>query len=516
MGASVIFLEMSTKSTSRRARRRSRPVSSGQDWDRRHLPGLQLHESEKLLVGFLGFLLLFLPWALGSTLVLPQAIALCIAILSLGAALLPRHGETHTVTSGGQFRRLLSFPVFWFGLLFLGLLSIQGFNTSHLVEGTEEFRFLTEQESLSFLPTGIAALFTESNAFRSLVIAATPFFGICAAWIGLTRRKSIHLLLTLLAVNGLAIAALAFHQVAKGQALVLWFYEPPASIFFGPFLFHWQAAAFLTVVMAAVVGMAAHHYARARRSFRRSNPSGLFIFIALALMLISIFSSSRAAAAISGGMLAAFVAHIGYRELTAETFLSRKIFVAVSGVVLVAIGMLIVGNVASNYLEQRELNRKVSAPIASFENWEASRAISLSLFKEKPLFGWGGGSFPHLYQDVAEREEIENAPETLEAEYAASDWFRMLAEFGIVGSLLLLLPFLYLLKHFFRAHTFQNPLIGFLLLGVASGSILILGSPLLQNSAFTTTWLLLLTFGAVLIRVESAAKSRAEMRESDT
>ena len=506
---------MSTKSSSRRrSRRKTRLISSGQDWDRRHLPGRQLHESEKLLVGALSLLVIYLPWALGSTHVLAQSIALCIAVLCFGAAILPRQGDTHSITSKGQFRRVFSFPVFWFGLLFLGYLTIQGFNSSHLVEGTEEFRYLTEKEPISWLPSGLAAPFAESNPFRSMLIAAIPFFAICAAWVGLTRRKSVHLLLTILSVNGLMIAAIVFYKIAKGQGKILWFYEPPTSSFLGPFLHHWQGAGYLVIVMAAAVGMAAQHFARARRSFHRSNPSGLFTFVGLALMLISIFSASRLSATLCGGLMGGFLAHIIYRELSADALFSRRAFLVVSGTVLTIIGMVVIGKVSANYTDQQALNRKVTAPIASYEEWSASNSLALSLFQEKPVLGWGGGSFRHLHKEHANDGDGEElAARSLEAEYAASDWFRMLAEFGIVGSLLLLLPFLYLLKQFFRKQAFENPLAGFLLAGVACGLVLCLASPLLQNAAFVTTWLLLLTFGGVLVRVETAAKSRSEMED---
>lgn len=167
------------------ARRRSptarKPIPTSTDWERRHIPSPQLHESEKLLVGILAFLLVFLPWALGSTYLVAQAMACFIALTALGAALLPRHGNTRSITSGGQIKRLFSFPVFWLGSLLLLYISIQGFNTAWKVEGTDDFRILAESSHQPWLPAGVAA--GESGPFQSLLIFGTPLLAVCAAWV---------------------------------------------------------------------------------------------------------------------------------------------------------------------------------------------------------------------------------------------------------------------------------------------------------------------------------------------
>jgi hypothetical protein len=506
---SLSHVVMVSKTSKRRSKRTQKPVVSSEDWDRRHLPTVQLHESEKLLVGLLALLLLIMPWALGSTHLAAQAVACFLAAASLGAALLPRHGNTHTVTSGGQARRLFSFPVFWFGALLLLYVTVQGFNTSWKVEGTEGFRWLTESNHISWLPSGLAA--PEAGPFSWLLLLATPFLAVCAAWIGLTRRKAVIILLGATAINGFFLAAIGFFQIAKSKTEILWFYEPPTNVFLSTFPFHWQGAAYLTILVAIAAGLATHHYARARRTFRRSNPSGLFLFIGLVLMLIVIFSFSRAAAGLAGGIMAAFLAHIAYRELTIDAPLSRKIFLASLALVVVGIGGAIAGNVAQSYLEREAGRDRVdSAAFAGEGSWAATREAGTILFQERRFYGWGAGSFPHLYKEAGQREEVEGIPASLAAEYSASDWIRFPAELGIAGSLLLLLAAGYLLKHYCHLRTLQSPLIGFLLLGVLAGLILALGSPIFSNAAVLTLWSLTLAFGAILTRIEAATRSRTD------
>src|SRR5690606_20632176 len=261
-------------------------------------------------------------------------------------------------------------------------LAIQCFNAAWTLEGTAGFRYLAEADHISWLPAGVAASFMESSPLHWLVILSTPFFAVCAAWVGLTRRKSIHLLLAALAINAFFVAAIGFYQIAKNKVAILWFYEPPTDTFLATFPYHWQGAAYLTVVLAAAVGLAAHHYARARKTFRRSNPSGLFLFIGLVLMLITVFSFSRAAAGLSGAIMAAFLAHIAYRELAPDAPLSRKIFLNCMAVVVVGVSGAIAGNMAGNYLEREVGDTEVA--IAASGSWTATANIGATMFRERP------------------------------------------------------------------------------------------------------------------------------------
>lgn len=499
---------MSTRRSSRRSKRKKFPLPASQDWDRQRLPGLQLHESEKLLVGVLTALMVALPWMFGTGHAVSQAVAAFLAAAAFACALLPRHGDTHSITSAGQFKRLFAFPFFWIGLLILGYVFVQGLNTALTVKGTAGFRYIEEQEHLAFLPSGVAGPFTESNPFRSLLLLSIPFFAVCAAWVGLTRRKSIQILLTALSINGLLFAFIAFYQTAKNKPKILWFYTPDSASFLGAFFNHWEGAAYLTLVLGAAVGMAAHYYSRARKTFRRSNPSGLFLFVGLFLLLVTVFSCSRAAAGIAGGLIAAFLAHVGYLHLTDDAPMSRKVYLCAIAATVTIGAALFTGDLAGNFLARKESRREVA--VAEAGTWGATAQIGLTMIQERPLFGWGAGSFRHVYSDVAANADLGEAPESIDLEYAVSDWIRIAAEFGIAGSLLILLALASLLRHYLHLRTFENPLIGFLLFTFLAGAALSAGSPLLSNAAFLATCLLLLAFGATLVRIESSARSRAE------
>ena len=496
------------KYANRRAKRKEKPNASSSDWDQRHAASLQLHESEKLLVGILIVLLLFLPWALGTTHVLAQAAACFLALAAFGAALLPRHGDAHSITSSGQCKRLLGFPVFWFGSLFLVFIALQGFNPAWRVEGTEGFPLFTEQDPIGWLPSGVAG--GELHPFQYLLIAGTPFLAVCAAWIGVTRRRSIVLLLSATAINGFFIAAVGFYQLAKNKSEILGFFRPPTERFLSTFPYHWQGAAYLIIVLAATIGLAAHHYAQARRTFKRSNPSGLFVFIGLVLTLILLFSFSQVSAAVATGLAVAFLTHIGYRELSVDALPSRKVFLASIALACTGAGAYLGGEVAENYIDRGDRSFELQAGVAQDGTWSASWEAGAAMFRQQPLFGWGAGSLINAYPEVLKREDIEPTGSLLTTEYAASDWIRLPAEFGIVGMVLLLLLAGSLARHYFDRRTLENPLVGFLLIGTLCGLLLGISSLVFTNVAFLTTWSLFFTLGIILIRIERAIRSRGE------
>ena len=473
---------MPRKSSSRRSRS-SRTIAAANEWDRRQAFGIQLHDSEKLLVGILGLFLIFLPWAFGTTHFWSQIVAAFLAACALGAAILPRHGDTHTVTIGGQLRRLALFPVAWFGSLFLIYLGIQAFLFSTDIDTAEKIRWL--------------------------LIFTAPFFASCAAWVGLTRRKSVNILIGLVAINSAVLTLIGFLQIRKSSSLILWFYNPERELFLSTFPFHWQGAAYFTVVLAGTLGLGLYHYLHALKTFRRSSPSGLYEFIAFILLLLIVFSHSSIAAALAGVLALVFVSKLIYRHLGHDAPASRKAFLlAVSVVITVSAGFFT--HQLTETLSGKVPAKDLAEAIAPSGSWSATAAAGGEILRQKPVFGWGIGSFPHLYEQVGADKNIAGLPSSLAKEYSVGEIVRLPAEIGIVGSLILLLPFLYLLSFFFNKRILQNPLAGFLFLGTLAGTALSIASPTFGSGAFLSTWILFLTFGGIVVRVENAVRAKGE------
>lgn len=464
---------------------------------------MQLHDSEKFLVGLLAILLVYLPWALGSTPFWTQVVACFLAATCLAASLLPRHGDSHSVTTAGQCKRLVRFPVFWFGCLFLILVGIQVFNTAWTLEGTEGFHWVEEDEHASWLPAGISTPWGMRGPLQGWLVFGTVFFTTWAAWIGITRRKSIIMLLGIVVCNAGVLALLGFAHIARSRPKILWFFEPPAEVYLAPFPHHWQGAAYFAILAAAAVGLAAHHLLHAQKVALRSSPSGLFAFVALLLLLLTLFSFSRAAAGLAGGLVVAFLCHVAYRHLAVNSPASRKALLVTVSLFLVIGGAAGFGHLAQNYLDRSGPGRNVDEVLSAPGTWGATSGAAREMFSQRPLFGWGSGSFGYLYQDAATEQQTERLPPSLQMEYAAGDGWRLLAEVGSVGLLLLLLSIAFLVKILISWRLLVNSLALFLAIGFLAGLGLVFASPLLDNPAFFTTWALLLTFAAILVKLES-------------
>jgi hypothetical protein len=497
---------MPRKNSSRRSRT-SKPIASTHDWDRRQAFGMELHDSEKFLVGLLALFLVFLPWAFGSTHFWAQAVACFLAACCLGGALLPRHGDTHSVTIGGQVKRLALFPVFWCGLLLVIFVGIQSVNTAWQLQGSDGFRWLEERPHTSWLPAGIAAPLSDGPPLQWMLLFASCLFAVSAAWVGLTRRKSVNLLIAVLAINSVLLAFVGFVQIVRGYTLLLGFFEPGRRIFLATFIYHWQGAAYLTLVLAGTLGLALYHYLQALKSFRRSSPSGLYEFIGFILLLLIIFSYSVPAAVLAGALAVTFVCKLGYRHLGTGAPASRKAFLIGVSIILVLAGAVFTRGVATRTLD-RAAPEDLAAVIASPQARKATTEIGWHMLQQRPLYGWGAGTFPHAYLEIAGERQLRDSPEHLEQEGALRDWVRVPAELGIVGTMLLFLSFAYLARFYFSKRVFQNPLATFILLGLLAGLALTFSSPVVENLAFFGTWSLFLTFGAILVRVENAVRAR--------
>jgi hypothetical protein len=162
---------------------------------------------ERAVAGTLGLLVVFMPWAFGSRNVWAQWIALGLAVVAMACALAPARGAAVVTESGdgvdgegagraGGWRRLVRFPLFWLGLVYLGFVTCQALNPAAVLVSTPLWWRLDFVEPIAWLPSGVDAPFARMNAWRVLVIHGAAWLAVCAAWTGLTRgvdgAESVH------------------------------------------------------------------------------------------------------------------------------------------------------------------------------------------------------------------------------------------------------------------------------------------------------------------------------------
>src|SRR5665213_3215909 len=228
---------------------------------RHRQPRPPLHPAEKRLLWILGLQLSFLPWALGTMHPWSQATSLGLGLLGLGLALVPRiYGEE---LSGDEppFRwkpwsKLIRWPVFWVGLALLLYVIVQEINPSWRYIQTPKLWWLIREKNVRWLPTSIAAPFVKSNAWRQLIIYAAAWLTVCAIWVGLTRRRSVRILLIVLVVNGLVLGSLMVAQHLTDNSRMPWPLTDltPASLT-SSFIYENHAGAYFALLTFAAIAL---------------------------------------------------------------------------------------------------------------------------------------------------------------------------------------------------------------------------------------------------------------------
>lgn len=418
---------------------------------------LRLHPLEKALLAVVALHLTFLPWAVGGMKVWTQWISLGLGAVAFVLALLPRrYTEEHT---GGEsftlhpLPRLLRFPLFWLGLLFAAYMVAGAFNPAwrYVSEGTKWW--MVRVNHLPWLPHGIAdAPMWWGNTWRALLIFAAAFFLVCALWVGVTRRRSLEILLVVLSCNAILVALLSLIGRATHMTKLYWTwfaYGNPV----GPFVYHNHAAAWLNLGLCCTAGLAVYVHQRASRRMQKSSPALLLAFGCVLLAAAVVASLSRGAVLVAAGLLVLALARAGF-VLTFRPGAGRsRVIAALVTVVLISFGAFAVAKIGGRQLWAR------------FEKIDNDRSVSsrflvtsatMDMWRQSPWLGEGACSFRYLFplyqQHYPAIFETKRGRRTFRYswEYAHNDWAQVLAEYGIFGAAFAALALLWWLRAFIR------------------------------------------------------------------
>lgn len=457
--------------------------------------------------------LIYLPWAFGSTRGYTQLGALGLAIPVFILAVLPRTyaGE---LSDGPAFRispwrRLLRFPIFWLGLALLGYIAIQGANPSYYREQfpTGHWR-LVREDDIPWLPTSIEAPYELHNAWRSLVIYATVWLTACAVWIGVTRRKTLHILLGVLVANACVIGIVGLIHRASGEPKLLWLREFRSAGSFGSFIYRNHAGAFLGLLAFSALGLAVWHFFEGRKKMARSTPSALWLLAAVFLIFAVVLSMSRGATIAVGTLgLAALVA-MAVLRLTTTTQSTTPAIVNVL-VILVVFGT--VGFIVRE-VDFREVKERFGrlAEMGSNDPSVLSRAqvreSAADMLGDYWLRGVGAGSFSHRFPKYIRSKPLVYQNGRLRWEHAHNDWLQIPIELGLTGVLLLASGMGWIAYRWFRDGGYKHPLAVMLALGAGQTLVHALMDFPLQNPAILVTWCTLLVIGLRWLELDSPPK----------
>ena len=426
----------------------------------------RIHPTEQLLVTVVALHLIFLPWALGTMHVWSQIVSVCLSGISFVLALIPRTYDGEMSSNSAPFRlmtwpKLIRFPIFWLGLLFLGYVLTQALNPA--------FRYATDERGwwwvspikhITWLPTGMDTPFAKANAWRALMIYGSVWLTVCSVWIGLTRRKSLQMLLTVLAVNGVALAVFGLVQRALSFDKIFGFWTPPANYFVASFIYKNHAGAYFNLMLTVCAGLAYWHYVSGQRRLEKSTPSGLFMFFTAVVTIIVLFSHSRASTLLMIVFQIVALVIFTVRELVLTPVDHRRPFA--TGILVVALSAFIALGIFTLRTESVYGRLKALATddvAASITNRQLAAKATWDMFKSKPLTGWGAGSFRFAFPQFQQKYPPITAPwgTRLYWEHTHNDFLEYCAEFGIIGSGILLIALFAGAAGMLRVHFWENP-----------------------------------------------------------
>ena len=460
----------------------------------------RIHPREQALLWTVAAQLVFLPWALGGMRQWGQEISLGLSVVAFVVALSPRDYDE---TTGGQvpFRlytwpKLVRFPIFWLGLAFLGYIVVQALNPAWVYQTDGKSWWMKKNlDSIEWLPSGVDVPIEMWGPWRMLMIYASVWLTVCAAWIGFTRRKSLQTLFSVLAGNAFLLAGLGIAERALGAKKIFWFWQPPASYFVSSFVYKNHAGAYFNLLLSLCAGLAYWHYERSQRRLDKSSPSGLFGFFGTAVAMIVFFSYSRTATILMFVFLIVALLLFfwnGFMKTASgnrPTFMLAVLLITFLAFVRIGLTSLRTEKVIERLSELREqfdFERVGTRTRAAEATWDMAR--------ERLLTGWGAGSFRFIFPIFQQHypEIYADHNHRFYWDHAHNDYIEFLAEFGIIGVAIILAGSSYTALKMVKTYAWENPLTLFLSIGILVSVVHSIVDFNFYNPAILTTWCVLL------------------------
>ncbi len=310
--------------------------------------------------------------------------------------------------------------------------------------------------SFSHIKFGAETLLMHSGGRPWLPSSAQPDLGLGAlalfdvTWIScfnlalvVRQRRALRGLVLVVVANALALAV--FGTVQKlGHAKGLFFdaVPSPQKSFFASFVYHNHWGAFAVLMLAACLGLTWHYLRRSEsRDFRQSPAfSGL---VALFFLAASIpLSTSRSCTILMLVLIGASVVHwlMRFRQKRRE-FKESSVLPVAGALVAIAVAGFGIWKISGESIATRFAQTREQLGDVRDRGDIGSRALlyhdTWRMARDKPWFGWGMGSYPHVFTLYNSQHSVDRLPVFYRD--AHSDWLQALAEHGFVGSALLAL-----------------------------------------------------------------------------
>lgn len=402
-----------------------------------------IHPAEMALAAVLAAWVVFVSWAFGTMHVWAQFTAMALAGLAFALAVFPRR-IPDTLTIAQPVRVLVRLPLFWLGLALLGYVALQASNPAWVWRQDDKVWWLERRDALTWLPAGIDAPLDRMSTWRVLVIWASPFLAVTAAWLGLTRRRTVQFLTVLFVVNATAIALLGIVQKVSGTNKIFWEYAFKAEVF-GTFIYRNHGAAYLLLGIAVALGLGIRHYLHGEARGARSTPAPVFAFLAVLLAAGVVVSTSRLGAVFGSGLMVLLLGVFATQLL--RSGLARRTLPIFAAIAVTGFGGWALSQVDLERFFQRFSELTDGEGEASLHIRVSAAEMAREMWVDHPWLGIGAGGYRHLEALYSPRVPVLPREITFTdrnrhhvSRYwthdAHNDHLQLLAELGLAGGLL--------------------------------------------------------------------------------
>ena len=346
-----------------------------------------------------------------------------------------------------NFNRLLLQPFFWAGLCFLAYILIQYLNPSVVqVFGEKSWWVEVMRPPLGKnLPSSVKASYEEMNALRTFVIHASAISLACGILVGIQRRKPALIILWSFVSSGATMGFVAILQKLSGTNKILWLVNVLNVNPWGTFAYRNQGVAFLILVLL-IAGLLYFFYLRRPEMKLKQNGPHYLCFLIIFLLHGSIWLALSRGGILIGSILAMLfyflvIFHNIRGLLRGGNWIKSAFFI-----IMFSFGSFVIIQL-TNWEEfgSRLKHFEVATQnIDSNERFLSSKA-TLEMSQERLVYGWGAGSFRYIfpifqneYEQLSHFYDHRNRPYGRKIyNYAHNDWIQFLAEYGIIGIVLM-------------------------------------------------------------------------------
>ena len=457
------------------------------------------------------------PWLLGGDPVAAQWVLLAGAVLTLATGWWVRVSCVRTKSGRAAWKA--EQLCLWCGAALLALMLVQALNSAFRVEVTGETSQLVQLQPVPWAPQSILDAFDGGggslpvfrNAWRFLLIFGLGWlyaFGLAA---GFRERENARRWAQIMGVNAALLALVSIAHVAGGAEFTLWFFPGDGGAPGAPVFFHKNHnGAYLAALVALACGLAG---SAKERSIRRG-----WECVALLLWVATVVVDSRVATVCA--TLWVLIYAVGRRRAAiraGQEPSDRRTWLVTGAVVAVVAGLLAVAG-ANRAVARFSGDKETAWDLVRGGNTRVMiREVGLAMWMDRPLTGWGGGSYANLFgiyqhkvtaMQVYLRALPADAPRPSGAT-AKCDWVEFLVEYGVIGLVLMLGIVGVHVRWWLYWRGWKNALPTFVLLGGLGLLLHACFDSILRNPA-----LLLLFSGMQIAAVRLAAPAKGKRPSS--